>query len=78
MIHEKGLKMPEDLSLVGYDNVEICIFLNPKLSSVETYVPSIADHAIEALYYQMISKRLSLAKILIPVEYVERECVRRI
>ena len=77
-IHEKGLKIPEDLSLVGYDNAEICNFLNPKLSSVETYVPSIADHAIEALYYQMISKRLSPAKILIPVEYVERESVRRI
>ena len=77
-IHEKGLKIPEDLSLVGYDNAEICNFLNPKLSSVETYVPSIADHAIEALYYQMISKWLSPAKILIPVEYVERESVRRI
>lgn len=31
-IHEKGLKIPEDLSLVGYDNAEICNFLNPKLS----------------------------------------------
>lgn len=77
-IHEKKLKIPDDISLIGYDNAEICDFLHPKLSSVETHVPSIADHAIESLYYQMVSKRLSPAKIFIPVEYIERESVRKI
>lgn len=77
-ICEKNLKIPEDISIVGYDNSEICNYLYPKLCSIENHVPAIAAHAIGALHYQIVSGYMSPAKILIPVDYVRRDSVRMI
>ncbi len=33
-VHELGLRCPEDLSLVGFDNLEFCEFTSPALTSV--------------------------------------------
>jgi DNA-binding LacI/PurR family transcriptional regulator len=33
-IHERGYKMPRDISLVGFDDIEVASYLNPSLSSV--------------------------------------------
>ena len=77
-IYQSRLRIPEDISIVGYDNSDICNYLHPKLSSIENHVPAIAEHAIGALYYQIISGYMSPARILIPVEYVERDSVQAI
>lgn len=75
-IYQSRLRIPEDISIVGYDNSDICNYLHPKLSSIENHVSSIAEHAIGALYYQIVSGCTSPAKVLIPVEYVERDSVQ--
>lgn len=75
-VYQSGLKVPEDISMVGYDNSDICNYLYPKLSSIENHIPAIAEHAIAALYYQIASGYMSPARILIPVKYVERDSVR--
>jgi LacI family transcriptional regulator len=33
-VHELGLRCPEDLSLVGFDNLEFCDYTSPALTSV--------------------------------------------
>ncbi len=33
-LHEAGLRCPEDVSLVGFDNLEFCEYTNPALTSV--------------------------------------------
>jgi len=33
-LHERGLRCPEDVSLVGFDNLEFCEYTNPALTSV--------------------------------------------
>jgi LacI family transcriptional regulator len=33
-VHELGLRCPEELSLVGFDNLEFCQYTSPALSSV--------------------------------------------
>jgi len=33
-IHKRGMKMPQDISLVGFDDIEFAAYMNPPLSSV--------------------------------------------
>jgi len=34
-IKESGLSLPRDISLIGYDNIFLCAFLDPPLTTVE-------------------------------------------
>lgn len=45
----KGLKIPEDLSVMGYDNLNIATYCDPELSSVDNKLESICNHCVSSL-----------------------------
>jgi DNA-binding LacI/PurR family transcriptional regulator len=49
-IHAAGRKVPEDISVIGFDDIEISNFLNPPLSTVRVPRAEIAESAFKALY----------------------------
>jgi LacI family transcriptional regulator len=46
---ERGLEMPRDVRLVGFDDSRICTLLRPEISSVRVPIPDLASEAIDAL-----------------------------
>ena len=46
---ELGLKIPEDISLIGFDNMSICQWMNPPLTSVSCDLSQMARHAVHML-----------------------------
>lgn len=50
-----GIKIPEDLSLIGYDDIFICPFLNPPLTSVNQPQYELGEQAIELLLREINS-----------------------
>lgn len=46
---DKGLKVPEDVSVIGFDHVELSNFYNPKLTTIEQDWYKIADRGVELL-----------------------------
>ena len=46
-IHELGLEMPRDVSLVGFDDIEFASFMNPPLSSIRVDAIQIGRLAAE-------------------------------
>ena len=49
-IHEKGLRVPQDISLVGFDDIQISAFTQPALTTVRLSRDEIARVAFRALY----------------------------
>jgi len=49
-IHERGLRVPEDISVIGFDDIEISAFTQPALTTVRLSRPEIAKLAFRALY----------------------------
>jgi DNA-binding LacI/PurR family transcriptional regulator len=47
--HALGLRVPEDLSIVGFDGIEAAAWTQPPLTTVEQPIDEIAGTAIEAL-----------------------------
>jgi DNA-binding LacI/PurR family transcriptional regulator len=48
-IHEAGLSVPEDISLFGFDNIEILNFFEPSISSVCQPTHKFVERAVELL-----------------------------
>ncbi|MCC5803720.1 MULTISPECIES: LacI family DNA-binding transcriptional regulator [Rossellomorea] len=72
-IKEKGLRIPEDISIIGYDDIEMSSYLTPKLTTVRQDTDRIGSRAGQLLMKQIIQKKKLLSTEVIPVELIIRE-----
>ena len=48
-IHDRGLRVPEDISVVGFDGIDIGRYMNPRLTTIRQHRESIALKSVEIL-----------------------------
>ena len=48
-LHKRGLRVPEDMSVVGFDDIHLAAFINPPLTTVKMSQTEIANGAIRIL-----------------------------
>jgi LacI family transcriptional regulator len=75
--NELGKKIPEDISIVGYDNVFFTDLFKPSLTSVEQDVKALAQKTIEVLSLSIDDKKEKHFIQLSP-KLVEKASVRKI
>lgn len=47
--HRKGIKVPEELNIVGFDNINVCTMSYPTLTSVSQPMDKIASESFDLL-----------------------------
>ena len=52
-LHDRGIRVPEDVSVMGFDGLQIGNFISPRLSSVSQNTPLLAQRSIEILLEHM-------------------------
>ncbi|WP_062748198.1 LacI family DNA-binding transcriptional regulator [Shouchella tritolerans] len=67
-----GLSVPEDLSVVGADDVPISNFLTPSLSSVHVDLVGIGKRATSILMNMLQGKQLRKRDVVFKMEYINR------
>jgi LacI family transcriptional regulator len=58
-LQERGMSVPKDLSLLGFDNIFGSDFTTPAISTVEMPLTSVGDEAVRALLHQLNSSEES-------------------
>lgn len=76
-LRDRGLRIPEDVSVMGFDGLEIGDFTVPRLSTVHQSVTELADRSIRMLL-ESIPSRKSARYEMINVSVQIRESVRKI
>lgn len=74
---EAGLRIPEDISVAGYDGMEIGEYYNPKLTTIKQPVEEMAREAVHLLF-EVIAGRKEHQQIIFAAELVERESTARL
>ncbi|MBE6072081.1 MAG: LacI family transcriptional regulator [Clostridium butyricum] len=77
-IKDAGLSVPKDISIVGFDNIEIARYVTPKLTTIRQNCEDIGKAAVDILIEQINKKEKLKINKVIPVELIERESCRRI
>lgn len=72
-IREYGLNVPEDISVIGFDNIELCSQIYPSLTTIAAPIKDISNKAIESLMFCLQGEDLDLEDIEVPTRLVIRK-----
>jgi LacI family transcriptional regulator len=76
-LQEMGYRVPEDISLVGFDNIFITTLLNPPLTTVAQSAYLIGEMAVDRLMERMSrSEDIPAQEICLPTELIVRSSTR--
>jgi len=76
IIKEEGLKIPEDISIVGFDDIEASSQIDPPLTTVRQPLYKMGEEAAKLLFQLLNSKESKPKKIILDTQLVIRESCR--
>ena len=76
-IRDRGLRVPEDVSVMGFDGIELGNYLSPRLTTVRQARERIADRSLEILLSDIAGERPAVHELL-PFDIVEGESAAKI
>lgn len=76
-LHDRGLRVPEDISVVGFDGIELGGYLTPKLTTVRQDAERLAQRGVEILF-EHIESSLPPVHERTSFRLVEGESTRKI
>lgn len=74
---EAGYRIPEDISIIGYDDMPICDFLEPRLTTMAVPKRRLGELAVERLIHKIEHRVKAVIKIEVSTVLKERESVRK-
>ncbi|MCL5072032.1 MAG: LacI family transcriptional regulator [Actinobacteria bacterium] len=75
--HKNGIKVPLDISILGFDDIEWSKIVEPELTTVHQHKQELGYKAVEKII-SLIDKNKKQKSIILDAEIVERESVRDI
>ena len=73
-----GKKIPEDISIVGFDNRQECRFTRPRLTTVDIPLEQMGKEAAKLLLNLIKDGKADDRKIILPCSFIEKESVAAI
>jgi LacI family transcriptional regulator len=72
-IQQAGLRVPQDVAVIGIDDQHFCAFLNPALTTVQLPVLEAGKQAVDMLVDRIAGRRTEVAHVLLPCSLIVRE-----
>jgi LacI family transcriptional regulator len=72
-IKDSQLSVPEDVSVVGFDDLDISRFTTPRLSTVQVHRRAAATEAIRLLIAHVGNPDEAPSEVILPTEFIRRE-----
>jgi LacI family transcriptional regulator len=72
-IREKGLRIPEDIGLVGYDDIPFCSLMDPALTTIRLKKQELGIESVKLLFSLINGNRKKPKKIMLDVDIIVRK-----
>jgi DNA-binding LacI/PurR family transcriptional regulator len=72
------MKVPDDISLVGFDDREEAVLMDPPLSTVRVHKEEIGQTCMKMLLERLHHPRMTFSQRILPTEFVIRGTVRNL
>ncbi|SPC39353.1 ribose utilization transcriptional repressor RbsR [Latilactobacillus fuchuensis] len=75
---ERQLSIPENLSIVGYDNVDWCEYVRPKLTTVRQPIFELGQEAARLLLDRIADPKKAIQQRILAVDLIKRDSVQTV
>jgi LacI family transcriptional regulator len=76
-LRDMGYRVPEDISVIGFDGTELAEYYNPRLATIKQQYQTLAVRSIEILFGQIELKKEPIHE-LVPFEFASGESIRKL
>lgn len=77
-LYERGISVPTDMSIMGFDDLEIADYLTPGLTTIKQAISLKGERAVEMLFNSIQDAKLPKQELILPVSLVERGSVKKL
>ena len=74
-LHDAGNRIPDDISVIGYDGIELTQFMSPRLTTIRRDADDIAERAVHDLLYRIVYPSQKGIIYKSPLQVIESESV---
>ena len=76
--YEKGVRVPDDISVMGFDDLEIAKYLTPGLTTIRQEISLKGEKAVDFLINNIKVPDLTKQEQILPVSIIERGSVKQL
>jgi len=69
----RGIKIPDQIKVVGYDDIDLCTIFNPSITTIHQSIGEICLYAVESIISKVEYDKPIPSCIIFPVMLIERE-----
>jgi LacI family transcriptional regulator len=72
-LKQAGIRIPEDVSVMGFDDIDTCAVTEPRLTSIRVFKEEMGRLAVQRIVEMIASKSQTVVTTQVPVELVIRD-----
>jgi DNA-binding LacI/PurR family transcriptional regulator len=77
-LRQKGVRVPDDVSLVGFDDRDEALLMDPPLTTVRVHKEEIGETCMKMLLERLHHPQMAFSQRILPTELVVRDTVRHV
>jgi LacI family transcriptional regulator len=77
-LHQKGMKVPSDVSVCSFDNGQLSKLANPKMTTMDIDLQHFGRKAIEQLVWRLENPNEPISELLLPATLIKRESTGKV
>ncbi|MCI1926408.1 MAG: LacI family transcriptional regulator [[Lactobacillus] timonensis] len=75
---EQGVKVPDDISVMGYDGIDFDEYVTPALTTVQQPTHQIGAAAVQMLFKRIDNSAIELQRVFLPVQLISRQSTAKL
>ncbi|GAB1482944.1 catabolite control protein A [Treponema sp.] len=78
VLKDEGIRVPEDVSVLGFDDIDISSYIVPRLTTVRQPLAEIGERTATLLHKCITDDKIADSNIVLPYELIIRESTNRV
>ena len=74
-LYQAGLRVPDDMAVIGYDDIELASYMTPPLTTIHQPKDELGELAIDVLIHRMAQPTLQQQRLQLTPVLMERGSV---